>query len=360
MIEQLKWFDFNKIDCSEPFFDTLKEDYPKFEEWFSKKKEEHAKALVYKSNDKIGAFLYLKKEYDRIILKDKELSKKRRIKIGTLKLEKETRGQRLGEGIIGFSLWCWQESDYDEIYVTIYPKQKRLVQQFNKFGFSKWGEKEDGEYVMGRSKKTIDYTSAYSSFPFINPNIQKAGFVIVNDEYHDTLFPFSELANVKQEQMEIAAVNGLTKVYIGGLYSHPPYKVGDLVFIYRRHTKDDNRPKKYLSCITSFCIVTDIVYAKSNNMYLMKEDEFRERIANKSVFKSEEIIHKYYNDKNLILIEMLYYGYFGAGNNINYDWLIKNGYFRKDVYPANILITKKDYERILQEGEINVSNVIVN
>ena len=33
----MKQYKFSDIDLSDPFFDTLKGDYPEFSEWFSKK-----------------------------------------------------------------------------------------------------------------------------------------------------------------------------------------------------------------------------------------------------------------------------------------------------------------------------------
>lgn len=38
MVEQILIRYFKDIDLSDPFFDSLKEDYPGFSEWFEKKK----------------------------------------------------------------------------------------------------------------------------------------------------------------------------------------------------------------------------------------------------------------------------------------------------------------------------------
>ena len=93
----------------------------------------------------------------------------------------------------------------------------------------------------------------------------------------------------------------------------------------------------------------------------MTFDQFRSRIGNKSVFDEDDIREKYNTERNLIAIEMLYYGYFGAGNNINMDWLDRNGLWaKKDEYPTEIRLSQEQFKTILKEGKIDVSNVIIN
>ena len=82
------------------------------------------------------------------------------------------------------------------------------------------------------------------------------------------------------------------------------------------------------------------------------------RIRNKTVFEREEIQEKYMNS-NLIVIEMLYYGYFGAGNNVNWWWLKNNGFW-PDKYPSTARLSKDQFMAILKEGDVDVSNVIID
>ncbi len=87
----------------------------------------------------------------------------------------------------------------------------------------------------------------------------------------------------------------------------------------------------------------------------------RERIGNKSVFNENELFGQYQNYKNVSIVELLYYGYFGAGNNVNMDWLDNNGYWASQgQYPTQVHLTANQFKNILMEGNVNVSNVIVN
>ena len=74
---------------------------------------------------------------------------------------------------------------------------------------------------------------------------------------------------------------------------------------------DVNAAKNIL--ITSYCIVTQIVQVKSRGKYFISYEEYRKLIGNKSVFDENELKEKYDTLTDIMLIEILYLGYFGAG-----------------------------------------------
>jgi hypothetical protein len=83
------------------------------------------------------------------------------------------------------------------------------------------------------------------------------------------------------------------------------------------------------------------------------------RIKNKSVFDEKEIRTIYEREKNLTAIEMLYYGFFGEGNNVNWAWLKDNGYMGQS-YPGSIRLSPEQFKAILREGKVDVQNIIIN
>lgn len=355
---------FSEINLDDSFFDTLKKDYPgsasspSFSTWFDKKAQEGRTALVFYDEQGMGAFVCIKNENEPIKLKNQTLPAHNRIKISTMKIAERFRGQRLGEGAIGLVLWKWQKSGTDEIYVTAFDKQDLLISQLEKFGFNKVGFNLNGEGVYVKNRHHIDYYDPYKSFPFINPNFQTAGYLVINDDYHDTMFPYSELKNnTLQSNVAMNVSNGLSKIYVGAQYSKPPYKVGDPILIYRRYTHGAG--KRYHSCITSFCVVTKIIQVKQGGQPLMLFNELLNKIGNKSVFDKEELRRRYNYDSNMLVIEMLYYGYFGEGNNVNMDWLEQNGYWGNQ-YPTLISLGKPAFKSILEKGNVDVSNVIID
>ena len=356
---------FLDLDINDPFFEPLKSDYPEdennigFVKWFDKKSREGATALVFNDESGMGAFICLKDENEPLVLQHDVIPAVPRKKISTLRLAERYRGQRLGEGAIGLALWNWQKSNRQEIYLTVFEKQDVLIDLLEKFGFIMMGYNENGECVYLKSRKNLDYSDSYKSFPFINPDFEKGGYLIVDDVYHDTLFPYSELAHTFQEQVALSVANGISKIYVGAQYTRPHYQVGEPVFVYRKHTKNDGQPKRYKSCLTSYCVVTDVIMVKTNNRELMTFEALCERIGNKSVFDERELRVRYDNDRNVVVIELLYHGYFGAGHNINNAWLTDNGYFN-GAYPALIEVSPERCKALLMEGDVDVSNVIVD
>ena len=210
----------------------------------------------------VHAFLALKKESEEIHLVNKIIPKADRLKISTLKIDDSVGKQRLGEGIIGVALWYWQAIKSDEIYVTVFPKQGKLIGLFKKFGFFEYGKQTNGEVVLAKSRQKIDYANAYSSFPFLSPHAKKAGIIPIEDHFHDRLFPYSESKYSPREVEEATAGNGITKVYIGSPYTATHYSEGDIVGIYRIYT--GSGPKGNKSAITSFCTITKVTIVKQN------------------------------------------------------------------------------------------------
>ena len=206
---------FAQIDLNDPFFDSLKRDYPEFETtWYPKGVRENREALVFADEYGLGAFIAMKVENEPIHLNGFDLPARARLKISTLRLAERFRGQRLGEGALGLILWDWQRQKLEEVYVTVFPQHTDLITQITRFGFVYMGMNERGECVYLRSRKNIDFSDPYKAFPFLSPSFSKGGYLIVEDNYHDTLFPYSELKNTFQEQLDIDVANGVSKIYI--------------------------------------------------------------------------------------------------------------------------------------------------
>lgn len=351
------------LDVNDPFFDSLKADYPGtpfssgFTDWFHKVAAQGRSALVFNDEQGIGAFVCIKNEAEPIQLQNETLPKCNRIKISTLRIAERYRGQRLGEGAIGLTLWKWQDVGADEIYVTVFDKQQQLIGQLEKFGFILAGYNMDGECVYLRRRYYVDYSDPYKAFPFINPNFQKAGYLIVNDNFHDTLFPYSELKNSRGPKVILDVSNGMSKIYIGSPYSRPHYNPGEPVFIYRKSTQPG--PKRYKSCLTTYCVVKSVINIKSAGQALMSYEDYLSRIGNKSVYRPLELQSKYYNERTLVIIELVYYGYFGEGNNVTMDWLDNNGCWGNG-YPTDTQLSQDQFRKILREGNVDVDNVIID
>ena len=130
----------------DPIFDTLKEQYPKFEHWFKKISREGRKSWVYYRKDRsLGAVLIYKIE-DETIEANPSLPKKRRLKIATLKVA--DRGYKIGELFIKMSTDLAIKNDIYEIYLTHFTKPPdQLIELIGEYGFDKVAFMENGEDV---------------------------------------------------------------------------------------------------------------------------------------------------------------------------------------------------------------------
>lgn len=359
---------FSDINLDDAFFDSLKADYPGtvnstgFTAWFKKKSDNGATALIFEDAMGISAFVALKSENEEIKMQGSTLPAENRMKVSTLKISERHRGERYGEGAIGLMLWKWQATGFNQIYVTVFDKQSTLIAQLERFGFKKIGYNLNGEGVYLKDKRSLDFSNPYLSFPFIKSGFDYAGYLIIEDNYHDTMFAYSELANNKldlQNKIGNSVSNGLSKIYVGKapVQNH---KIGEPIFIYRKDTRG-GYGTKYRSCITSYAVVTDVIQAKAKGCYLMSFDDLIKRIGNKSVFNEQELQRQYNEYYSVSIVELLYYGYFGAGNNVNMDWLRNNDcWVTTEQYPTEIHLSEIQTKKILMEGNVNVSNVIVN
>ena len=80
----------SNIDVSDIFFDSLRNDYPNFNEWFLRKKKENYYAYVtMDKNNKLLSFLMLKEEnYQELndVVKKFDLVNKKFLKVSTFKV----------------------------------------------------------------------------------------------------------------------------------------------------------------------------------------------------------------------------------------------------------------------------------
>lgn len=90
----------------------------------------------------------------------------------------------------------------------------------------------------------------------------------------------------------------------------------------------------------------------------MTREEFIKNAGNKTVFTPEELTETFNENKNVVMIEMVYNGFFGKGNNVNYKTLKDNALF--ETYPYSIDYHKEEFIKILEMGDINVQNVIID
>jgi len=277
---------FGQVDVHSDFFDSFREDYggEAFDTWFNRKADEPA-YVCYEGQDLV-AFLYLKVEGTEEYYGDIEprFEQKRRLKIGTFKVE--LNGYKLGERFLKIVFDNAIRQKVDEVYVTIFPRtieQKRLIETFETFGFKKHGTKistigEETVYVREMTP-AFNADDPKLTFPYVSRS-SRAFLVPIYSTYHTSLLPDSILRTesptdfVEQEPHR----NAILKVYVSRSIFRD-LRRGDIIVFYRAAGIGGY----YKSVVTTLGIV-DGVYKN-----IRDEAHFISLCRRRSVFSDQEL-----------------------------------------------------------------------
>ncbi len=331
---------FGDCNLNDPFFDSLREDYPGFDDWFRRKADQEARAYVVRDSlGGITVFLSIKEdiETDEEIGFPNPIPDAPRMKISTLKIADSHEGQRYGEGAIGIALWKWRESSARQIYATVFKKHDSLVTLLERFGFKKVSRNERGELILLKDREAIDFSDPRKAFPFVNPELRLAKYLPIEERFHDEMFQNSELKGVERPDFVLPVSNGITKMYIATPYSAERfnYAPGGLVFVYRKHDGDQ---KQYKSAVTGYCTLGRVTAIKKDWKQIISTEEYKKIIGNKSVYDEQTLESILKQKCNVFVLELIYDGYFGRGNNVNYRTLNDSNLWGRHPYEYDISV----------------------
>lgn len=323
---------FGEVDVRNPFFDSLRNDYPDFNRWFNRKSEEPAYICL--QEERLVAFLYLKVEdrqepYNDIV---PPFPLKKRIKIGTFKVE--LNGFKIGERFLKIIFDNAIKQRVEEIYVTIFPhavEEERLIKLFEDFGFKHHGEKRKSygtEQVFVRDMAPrFDSADPKLTFPFISKS-QRIFLVPIYPKYHTDLLPDSILRTESPREFveHEPHRNAIRKVYISRSYFRDLH-TRDVIVFYRTGGH-------YKAVVTTLGIVEGVYHQIRN------EEQFIRLCRKRSVFSDDELRGQWRNNPSNrpFIVEFLYAYSFPRRPNM--DALIQNGVIR------DISSAPRGFERI--------------
>lgn len=337
---------FGNIDYKDEFFDSFREDYPGFDKWFNKKSEETA--YVCDSSGKTVAFLYLKiEDYDEPYPDiHPAFEKKKRLKIGTLKVT--LNGYKLGERFVKIIFDNAIRYGVDEVYVTIFDKrleQQRLIRLFEEYGFVKHGTKGDNEFVYVRDmRRKYNEQNPKLTFPYFSTK-SRSFIVPIYPDYHTSLFPDSILRTespasfVENEPFR----NAISKVYISRSHFKDLHS-GDVIIFYRTGGY-------YESVISTVGIVENVITRIKN------VTQFIELCRKRSVFSDDELKKHWerYPSIKPFVVNFLYA--YSFPKRINMKHLIEMGIISdiKSAPRGFTLLEPAKFEAILKESKTDES-----
>jgi len=291
---------FKDTSLSDPFFDTLKADYPGFADWFASKADREAFTFGAEGGG-LDGFLYLKEEVGAVTDVHPALPPARRLKIGTFKVNPH--GTRLGERFMKRAFDTAVETNAEALYVTVFEKHEALVQLFSRYGFVKVGTKMSGDgseeaVYERRLDKTVG--DVVLDFPRI-PLKQDRHFVLsLYPQWHSRLLPDSLLKTESASILkDVSHANSIHKIYLAAMQGIEQLKRGDTLMIYRTA---DGGSAYYTSVVTSLCVVEEL----TNISQYKTEAEFLKSCEPYSIFGADELKTFYMTKKYPWVIRFTY------------------------------------------------------
>lgn len=318
-IEQVKLFSI-RDQLSSNLFDSLREGYRGFDEWFRKKARDGVNAWIAKDDqDTLGAICIFDIQTNEKITHEGMSLAGTALKLCTFKVSETMRGRKIGELFLKAAFKFATSNHYENIFIHgDYEKHGFLFDLLEEFGFEKVGthpgaDRRDVVYLKRHPIKTpsqdqlnfFDFSKKF--FPhFISHEKVTKYIVPIQPEYHDILFP--DFTSQKQKQMLLFKQqnyvgNCIKLAYLCHAQTKKIYP-GDIVLFYR--SKDE-------MAITSIGIVES---------YEELEDSMKiaQKVSRRTVYNIEEISEIAQKPTKVMLFRLITH----FQDTIPYSWLTKN------------------------------------
>jgi predicted GNAT family N-acyltransferase len=209
----------HSVPLNNEIFDSLREGYPGFDEWWRTKcLPDHRPCWVVSIDGEIAG-LVVRKEETHAQARTRHTGPKI-LKVCTFKVKPKFRGEKLGELLLKQILWFAQRNAFDLVYLTTFDNQTVLIDVLQYYGFAKTGTNGLGEGIYEKALSRNQLVPAtnddlfdlarlnYPRFTARSP--AKAFCIPIKSEFHDILFP--ELANkVPKPQLDLFADQSLNR-----------------------------------------------------------------------------------------------------------------------------------------------------
>ena len=340
---------FGELSLNDPFFDSLKQGYSEFPEWFARKSNEHA-YVIFDAFNFLQGFVYLKEENEAITDVEPQLQHDRYLKIGTFKIN--AHGTKLGERFIKKAFDHAIALNIKKIYVTVFSEHHPLIQLFQRFGFYHVASKTTHNGTELVLLKEIGYCigNVEHDYPIINP-YNRQYLLSIYPDYHTRLFPDSILNNENANIVDdVSHTNSIEKIYICKMGRVQALKPQDALIIYR--TSDQQGPAEYRSVATSICMVEEV----KTKFDFPTLDTFLEYCLSRSVFSREELTEYYMTWNVLYVIKMTYNA--ALKNRIIRKRLIEEVGLDRNDYWGFMNLSESQFRHIANLGDVDGSLIL--
>ena len=142
------------LDVRDPFFDSLRDDYPGFDQWFQDKcVGDSRECWVVRIDQQLAGFIVRKDETP--IEADCKSCGSKILKLCTFKVSSGFQGEKLGELLLKQVLWWSHLNSYDVVYLTAYEKHGELIDLLVRYGFQQIVTIDSGEWLFERAMHRV-------------------------------------------------------------------------------------------------------------------------------------------------------------------------------------------------------------
>lgn len=184
----------HSLDRTDPIWESFRFDYPGFDEWFNRARQEERHAWTITPDEQLAGVAIVKREENSPFGLEG-----RQLKITTFKVAEEFVGRRYGELLLKSLFRHANQNDYDGIYVTVFEKYEGLTGLLEDFGFVALDQRTDlDELVLYKQLSPDQQTLAdmgplpfHVAFgpPAIHPGSADWFIVPIEPGYEEMLFP---------------------------------------------------------------------------------------------------------------------------------------------------------------------------
>ena len=336
------------LDVNDPIFNSLREDYPNFNDWYIKKSRTGRKCWTYiRNNGSIGAIMIYKFE-NEAIPSEPPLKRKKRLKIATMKVSHV--GHKIGELLIKLSVELSIKNKILEIYLTLFTRKNEfLVDLIEEYGFKKvsiinqpWIDIPEDIYlkkIVINEEDIINLTPIEISkklYPNLFDGTEVSKHVIpIQPQYFNKLYTdYPRRQTTLNEHVGEFIIQGNTikKAYLSHS-SSKKMKVGDILLFYRSED---------VQGISSIGVIESVSYG------LTEATEILSMVGKRTVYSFTEI-EDFANDPTTVI---LFNHHFHFKKPVRYKKLLKENILRGP--PQSITeIGHENYEKIKKLGGID-------
>lgn len=266
------------------FFDSIRADYPGFDDWFRRKAMEGRRAWIYRdsASQGIAAICIYAVQVDEQITDDGRILEGDALKLCTFKVGDAVRGRKIGELFLRAAFQFATRHRCESIFVHANDEQQtHLTNLIEDFGFRYAGNyQEDGVYVKAHpihppalQMDPFEYVRLY--YPHYMGGIDVQKFLVpIQPQFHDILFPdFQEPGHALPEghpQRHIS--NAIKLAYLCHTPSKQP-RPGDVVLFYR---------SRDMRAVTTLGVIESYEWSRS-------ADEIARIVSRRTVYSDRQI-----------------------------------------------------------------------